>query len=294
MTRQRAFCDCHPAVIFVYYCAAITLTLCTMQPLALILLFGMGTWNVALLCGARKAVRGVAVYGAITLLVACCNALFGAAGLTVWFDALGHPVTMEAFSYGICMGMMLTGVLQWFSGYRQAMTNDKFLRLFGRVLPSSALLLSMVFRALPETMERGAQIESAQQALLGAVPQTRRARLRSGVRLASILMSWSMESSIETADSMHGRGYGERKRSSFVHERFTGRDGLFAALLLLLAAASAVVLLLPTGNYEFFPFLSPVIPENKANWIALAAMFFLLLFPQILEGREVLLWKRSH
>ena len=152
MTKRRVFCDCHPAVILIYYAAAVGLTLCTMQPLFLLLLFAAGFWNAALLCGLRKALRGAAFSLAVTLLIAVCNTFFGSTGLTLLFYAFGHPVTAEAFCYGICSGLMLTGVLQWFSGYRQAMTNDKFLRLFGRVMPASALLLSMVFRALPETM----------------------------------------------------------------------------------------------------------------------------------------------
>lgn len=293
MTKRRVFCDCHPAVILIYYTPAVGLTLCTMQPLFLVLLFMLGFWNATMLCGARKAVKNAGLYLAVTLIVACCNAVFGATGLTLWFYVFDHPVTQEGFFYGVCSGLMLTGVLQWFSGYRQAMTNDKFLRLFGRVLPSTALLLSMVFRALPETIGRGAQIEAAQSALLGGQKQTRRVRFRSGVRLASILMSWSMESSIETADSMHGRGYGERKRSSFVHERLSGRDLAFTLILSVFAVGIAIVLLLPAGSYSFFPFLSPVIPTEWTLWAAMAAVLLLLLFPQILEGREALLWKRS-
>lgn len=289
--KRRAIADRHPAVILSFYFAAVALTLCTMHPLFLSLSLLCGFFNALLLRGPRHALKSAGVCLAVVLLAGCGNALFGSSGLTVAFCAFGHPVTLEAFCYGLCAGAMLAGVLQWFSCYRVAMSNDQFLALFGRVLPSTALLLSMVFRALPETIDRGAQIEAAQRALLGGEKGSARERFRRGVRVASVLMSWSMESSVETADSMRGRGYGERKRTRARHERFSGGDLALTAAVLAGAVFCAAVLLSPAGAYRFYPTLPPPLPGAPAA-AAAAVLSLLLCVPLLLEGKETLLWMR--
>ena len=95
------------------------------------------------------------------------------------------------------------------------MTSDKFLSLFGGIIPTIAMMLSMVFRYIPDTIRKANQINTAQNALLGNEKQDKKTRFNQGITLASSLMEWSMENSIETADSMRARGYLSGKRSHY-------------------------------------------------------------------------------
>lgn len=59
------------------------------------------------------------------------------------------PVTLEAIVYGLVLASMLFISILWFSCYNKVMTTDKFVYLFGRVIPALSLVLSMVFRFVP-------------------------------------------------------------------------------------------------------------------------------------------------
>jgi energy-coupling factor transport system permease protein len=45
---------------------------------------------------------------------------------------------------------MLAAVISWFSCYNAVMTSDKFVYLFGRVIPALSLILSMTLRFVPK------------------------------------------------------------------------------------------------------------------------------------------------
>ena len=45
---------------------------------------------------------------------------------------------------------MLASVVLWFSSYNEVMTSDKFVYLFGRVIPALSLVLSMSLRFIPK------------------------------------------------------------------------------------------------------------------------------------------------
>lgn len=79
------------------------------------------------------------------LLMAIINPLFSHAGATMLFYMKdGNPVTLESILYGIGAGVMLAGVVSWFSVFNVVMTSDKFMYLFGKAIPAASLLLSMV------------------------------------------------------------------------------------------------------------------------------------------------------
>ncbi len=279
------FSTLHPLVVFVYFVCAIGLALCTMHPCFLAASLLAACCYGMYLYGARRFLLRAALALPLWLAVAVINPLTSGLGLTVLFMLGGQPVTLEALVYGLCAGGMLVAVLLWFSCYSAVMTGDKFLSLFGRILPGTALMLSMVLRYIPALLRRAREVESAQRSLLGEQQGGRKDQLRRGVRLASVLMSWSLENSIETADAMRGKGYGLGRRSHYVNERFCLRDGVCLTLLLLLAAATAALVFSPVGRFRFYPFLSPLSPSAA---LACLPYLALLLFPLLLEGKEAL------
>ncbi|MBQ9994421.1 MAG: hypothetical protein IJP17_06895, partial [Clostridia bacterium] len=177
---------------------------------------------------------------------------------------------------------MLLSMMIWFLCYCEVMSSDKFLALFGNVAPTISLLISMILRYIPDTMRRGEEIRTAQAAMLGGETLSRREKTAQGIRMASILMSWSMESSIETADSMRARGYGTARRTSAVYQPLCATDIILLCLLLAMTAAMCAILLLPRFKFEFYPVMSPM--HISAAWCIYPA---LLLIPLILEAKEV-------
>ena len=158
------------------------------------------------------------------------------------------------------------------------------MQLFSRVAPTMAMVLSMIFRYVPDTIKKAREITVAQSALLGTSQKTR----AQGIRIASILMSWSMENAIETADSMRARGYGRGPHTSFTNERFSAHDILSLSLLAALIIGNAIFLF--QYHFSFYPRLSQL-QTDILPYLLYAVM---LSYPIILEGKERLAWMRLH
>ena len=97
--------------------------------------------------------------------------------------------------------------------------------LFGRVIPALSLVLSMTLRFVPKFQAQLQVVSEAQRCIgrdvsNGGVLR----RLRNAITILSIMVTWSLESAIETADSMKSRGYGLPGRTAFSIYRFDSRD----------------------------------------------------------------------
>lgn len=286
--RGHLFADYHAGVLFLYFVGALVLTMGQMHPATVGLSLLAGSGYAVYLKGWRHFGRSWRYYLPVWILIAVVNPLVNGLGLTVLFTLFGNPFTLEALCYGLTAGGMLVSVMIWFTCYQEIMTSDKFLNLFSRVVPVTAMMVAMTLRYIPDTIRRGREISRAQAALQGGEPAGKQERVRHYLRMASVLMSWSMENAMETADSMKARGYGEHKRSVYRHERMTSRDWLALCLLSGLLAVSLYGFWQPEAAFRFYPFLAMGhLPIGGS-----IAVGILLLFPLILEGKEWWVWRR--
>ena len=281
------FSRCHPAVNFLFFVAAIVLTVVLFHPAYLL---------VSLLCGAgyyavlrRKRCGKTFLF--LLCVVAAVNPLFNTLGQTQLFTLFGRPYTWEALCYGGCTGLMFAAVSLWFLCSGIVMTSDKFTSLFGAVIPAISLVLVMVLRLVPAYWRKGRQIAGARRCIGRSAAGTRKEKIQGGMAVLTALSGWALEGSVVTADSMRCRGYGSaKKRTTFQLYRFTGRDvGLTAAIALLLAA---VIYAGASGcaGAAFIPALSIAPVDGAAAILGLAAYGVLLLIPTFYSIREAILW----
>ncbi|HHZ06138.1 MAG TPA: energy-coupling factor transporter transmembrane protein EcfT [Clostridiales bacterium] len=287
--KMNVFEQYHPLVIFLYFCGAISFSMCTMNPFFITASFIAASLYFIYLKGFGAYLKSMKFYLIMFLVVMIINPLFNALGLTVLFYLWGRPITLEALMYGISSGGMLITVVIWFRCYSEVMTSDKFLALFGRIAPNIAMMVAMVLRYIPETIRKSQEISISQKALLGDKKLSKRARFTQGVNMASILMSWSLEDSIETADSMKCRGYGCGKRSLYDKQAMNRFDVILLIILLLLISSVAVIIFTVANTFVFYPYLS--MPSVNAIFYILYLGF--LTLPLILEGKEKLQWMLS-
>ena len=139
--------------------------------------------------------------------------------------------------YGVAAAVMLASVVLWFSSYNEVMTSDKFVYLFGRVIPALSLVLSMALRFIPK-FKAQMQVVSEAQACIGRDTKNGSVfrRVGNAVKIFSIMVTWSLENAIETADSMRSRGYGLPGRTAFSIYRFDDRDKAALAWLIFCGA----------------------------------------------------------
>ena len=118
----------------------------------------------ALRCTGRGFGRRMAMLLPLMLLAAVVNPLVSHQGVTVLFRfPSGNACTLESVLYGISAAVRLGTAVLWFMGWNAVMTSDKFVYLFGRILPSLSLTLSMGLRFVPRLLRRTREVAQAQK-----------------------------------------------------------------------------------------------------------------------------------
>ena len=222
------FSRCHPVVNFLYFALVIAFSMCCVHPACLLISLLGAVWYVFLLRGRTGLLRQGKWLIPVTLCAAVLNPAFTHQGVTILgYLPSGNPLTLESILYGFAAAGMLAAVFLWFVCYTDVMTSDKFIYLFGRVIPALSLVLSMTLRFVPRFKTQMRVVAQAQKAMgRGENEKNVRQKVRSAVKVFSIMVPWSLESAIETADSMRSRGYGEKGRTAFSIYRFDDRDKL--------------------------------------------------------------------
>ena len=156
----------------------------------------------ALRCTGRGFGRRMAMLLPLMLLAAVVNPLVSHQGVTVLFRfPSGNACTLESLLYGISAAVRLGTAVLWFMGWNAVMTSDKFVYLFGRILPSLSLTLSMGLRFVPRLLRRTREVAQAQK-LARPAERGWLAGIRRAGRVVSIVVTWALENALETAYSM--------------------------------------------------------------------------------------------
>jgi len=231
--RRDTFSDCHPAVNFLYFGLVLLFTMFFTHPVSLVIsLLGAVAYHARL--NGKGTVRfSLRLLLPVLVLAAIVNPAFSHEGATILaYLPSGNPLTLESILYGLAAAVMLASVLTWFSCYTAVMTSDKFVYLFGRVIPALSLVLSMTLRFVPRFRAQMAAVREAQKCIgRDTANGSLRQRLHSAVRVVSIVTTWALENAIETADSMRCRGYGLPGRTAYSLYRFDTRDKAALAFL---------------------------------------------------------------
>ena len=206
MKNRDAFSAFHPAVLCGYYALILVFSMFLTHPLCLAasLLGALG--YAARLRGGRAVLRSLAWMAPVWLLAAAVNTLFNHEGATILtYFSSGNPLTLESMLYGLSAGGMLAAVLLWFTTYQAVMTSDKFVYLFGRAIPALSLVLSMTLRFVPKFRAQLRAVQQARQFAGNSEKNGPIQKARTSVENFSILVTWSLENAVETADSMRAR-----------------------------------------------------------------------------------------
>ena len=191
--------------------------------------------------------------------------------------------------YGITAALSLAALVLWFACYQQVMTSDKFLYLFGKIAPATALLISMALNLVPKLQGQLRLIQECQEMMYPG-NQTTFDKLKKAIRNVSTLLGWSLENTVEQADSMKARGYGIKRRTTFHLFRFESKDAEFMVLLILLAGSCMLARVLGYGTMEFYPRMDSLF-ENIGELVFYIMFLALVCVPGILEWKEEILWR---
>jgi len=282
----------HPIVNFIYFVFVIGFSMFFIHPVCLTVSFVCGFTYSVLLKG-KKALKTNLVYMLPMMITAALiNPAFNHEGVTILrYLPSGNPLTLESVVYGLAAAVMLVSVICWFSCYNAVMTSDKFIYLFGKIIPSLSLILSMTLRFVPKFAAQIKVVTNAQRCMgrdisNGSIIK----RAKHGLNILSIMTTWALENAIETADSMKSRGYGHPGRTAFSIFTFDKRDKKALLTVLVLGLYTLLGNICGGMYFSYFPTMKSA--ELSAFGVSVFASYLLLcMCPVIIEIWEVRKWK---
>lgn len=224
----------------------------------------------------------------IFIVIALTNPLFVHQGVTILCYVNDNPITLEAILYGCAFALTIITVLLQCQIFHMVMSNDRILYVCSRILPKSGLILSMSLQMLPKFQRHAKELHQVQYTLgqgENSLPQ----RITASLREFSMVITWALETSVITADSMKARGYGTHKRSSFSMFLLTQKDLFWMILHCLLALVLLLLYRQIYAHFYYYPSVTPITWTNW-DWMGMTSILLLFLFPAQMAWRKERIW----
>ena len=277
------FEQCHPAINFIYFALVIYGMIAFQHPVFLIISF---------LCAflysvKRNGVKAVAFDLALLPLIglfAIYYSTYTHFGVTVLEQNLiGNNITLESLVYGITLGIIIAGVMIWFSCIFSVFSSDKVVYLFGKVSPRLSLFLSILLRIVPRIKRQAKQMNVARRGVGKAVGQGNLfQRLRNCIRILSMLITWTIESLTMASESMQSRGSMLRGRKAFSIYRFDYRDRMYVVGMFSCMTVTVMGILLRQTDSVYNPRIL-ITPITSMSYVFYLGYFVLCIMPLGLE-----------
>ena len=285
--KNDAFSGFHPGVNLAFFVAALGLTMFIQQPVYLLISMVSGCAYLLYLQGKKGFLRQVGYLVPILIMMAIMNPVFNHEGVTVlWYLPNDNPITLEAICFGLASAVMMGASIVWFNCCNTVFTSDKIIYLFGRVIPALSLMISMTLRFVPRFKNFLQSVLRTQQAM--HKPENTKEKLQQAMAAFSATVSWAMEQSIVSADSMKSRGYGLFGRTAFSIFIFEKRDGITLFVLFLLCAGAAIPHLVGLMGWTYYPSMTGELlgPVQILAYLCYGGMCNLPLIINLMEDRK--------
>ncbi len=272
------FSDFHPLVNLVWFLAVGGISVFYMNPLTSAFLLV----SACIMQFRLAKSRFLGLLFPMMVVTAIVNPMFSHKGVTIlaYFPS-GNPLTLESIVYGVSAAIMLGAAVMLCIVFSKIFTADKLHYFIGRVFPSLAIILSMILRFVPRFVLHIGEAYNSRCTLLG-VPSRKRDKIKYGAAAISASMTWSLENSLDVADSMKSRGWGIKGRTSFTRYRFEDRDRDALTAILVMCAYFISGIAYGVLDFRFYPTIqfAKITPFGVSCIIIYA---FLCSFPLLLE-----------
>ncbi len=273
------FSKYNPKAAFSFFLLEIILTIVIFNPVMLAVSF-VSAFAYKLKLDGRGAVSYLFKFILpLVLLVTVFNFAFSHYGMSILFIWRDMHFTAESLFYGFNQGVLLGSVIMWFSCYSRVITAERFIAVFGRIMPNTALIFSMVLSFIPRLRKNACEINDARQ-LIGS-----ESKQKKSISNFSALITMTLEESIETADSMKARGY-NKGRSIYSKYCFSLKD--FILILFIVLSSTALIVTKGLGQLDFL--FDPVIKMGRLPIWAIVVFAVMSLLPVIIDLLEDMKW----
>ena len=272
----KSFRQSHPLVLFSY----ITSMLLLMIIQSHYVVITAGFISLVLVCFKSNVTRfkkSIKYLLVLLFLITVTNPIFVSEGMDVLYQNNYFTITKQALIYGFFFVLLIVSMLLVVSLAKEYMNDSQIIYLFGSILPTLGLVISMCFNLISRLKNQYQKIKEAN--LL--IPYKN--KIKKQYQLIVMLITYAFESSLEMINSMNARGYGQGHRSSFHLYRFKKDDLL---KLLIIIVLDLVIIFGYVNYYDSF-YYYPMIQNYQFNFldiIFIGSLVVLIILPLLFKG----------
>ncbi|TCS93822.1 energy-coupling factor transporter transmembrane component T [Hazenella coriacea] len=285
---RLATSEFHPGVIGTYLLGLFLFSMLLFHPLFLILTMTQLLIFHKLFGDWRQVKEWLPFFFGMIGILIVINALLVHRGSHVLFT-LHQPITLEAILYGGTLGLLIVTMFLIFMTYNILLPSEKFLYLAGKFLPKTALLVMMSLRMVPLLKQRITEIQAARRVRFSPSSDWF-IQMKHHMQVVMTLTTWSLEEALESADSMHARGYGQRKRSVYEPYDWDRRDSVVVTFLVVSLLFIGWGWIQGYGVFTIYPVMEPLFTDSF-EWVLAWLWLIWGAWPIWMEGGE---WFRWH
>lgn len=159
------------------------------------------------------------------LLTCITNPIFQGRGIYILCYIGNRAITLEALCYGLDFGCMLAGTMNLLKVYSYIIHTDQILYLITRISKNAAIIFSLSLQQFQRLRHQYEELKIARSLLYQ--PTSWLTKAKESTDIVSSLITWLMETSVDTSISMKSRGYGNEKRTHYTKYTIESRDQIF-------------------------------------------------------------------
>jgi putative ABC transporter, permease protein len=285
----------HPVVNILFYAFILGITMFVNHPIMIFISFLFATVYFVIVYKNKQIKKLIGLLG-LFIFAGLINPLFSHRGMTVlFFLPTGNAVTLESIIYGMFAAGILVTVMIWIFTFQKIVTEDKIMAVFGKIVPTLALIFSMVLKFVPafvahakETSDVNRVMAIANESDINKMNFIRKVKMQ--VKNFSITATWALENSVDTADSMASRGYGVKRRTNFNNYKLTLRDIIALIWIIFLGGIVVLGCIFGCVKTHYYPMF--YIEENKYATLVYITYSALCATPILINIMEEIRWLR--
>ena len=214
----------------------------------------------------------------ISVLFALINPLFSHEGMTIiTYFPDGNALTLESIYFGISMGILFIAIMLLFNVFNKTMWPDRWVELFGNISPNFALMISMIFRFVNRFITIYKRLKQVH-------------KNKSPFFYFSMIVTYALETSVDTADSMAARGYKTAKRTFYKRKKILISDIIIIIISLLFL--SFLIYVHKTDSFRFYYYPNTFLYSDYLSFIKVISAYVIYTFiPLFIEIAEDIKWR---
>lgn len=285
---EYGFKAIHPVVQIMYFLFTLIAIMLLPHPIVLgIFTFCLSGYLIRNI-GLKKFFKNMKIFLLLSLVLTIINPLFNQRGRNIVFQYGSRVITLEAIIYGFIMSLMFISIILLFQIFNLVVDSHKFIYVFSKIAPKSAFLSNMALRYMPLMRSRFQELLEIN--IQSEIDYSLKDKVKVWGKVLSVLVTWSFEEAIITADSMKSRGYGLTKRTNYRIYRWKTRDYAVLAILGTLLMGIMIFKFNNILSFTVYPRLDSLV-FNPLNILAFIVVMVLSMMPYLIDEKENYKWR---